>query len=236
MKVIKCANYDEVSRAAADIMAAQIIMKPNCVLGLATGSTPIGMYADLAARNLDFSNVTTFNLDEYYPLDKANSQSYHYFMTENLYSKVNLIPEKTHIPDGSSKNADVECQNYDASIDAHGGIDLQILGIGQNGHIGFNEPADVLDAYTHVTGLTQNTIDANSRFFESRDEVPTQAITMGVGTIMKAKKILLMACGAEKADVVKAVLGKVIDPNIPATILAAHADVTIIADSAALGE
>lgn len=236
MRIIKCNNYEELSQKAADFVAAQIILKPNCVLGLPTGSTPIGMYERLTSMELDFSEVTTFNLDEYYPIQRTNEQSYYYFMNKHLYSKVNLCQDNIFIPNGSAANAEQECLNYEKAIKEHGGLDMQVLGIGQNGHIGFNEPGEMLNSYTHITKLTQNTIEANARFFENMDEVPKQALTMGVATIMRAKRILLLASGKEKARVVKALSGSVIDPEIPATILAAHNDVTVIADSAALGE
>lgn len=236
MRIIKCNNYEELSQKAADFVAAQIILKPNCVLGLPTGSTPIGMYERLTSMGLDFSEVTTFNLDEYYPIPRTNEQSYYYFMNKHLYSKVNLCQDNIFIPNGSAENAEQECLNYEKAIKEHGGLDMQVLGIGQNGHIGFNEPGEMLNSYTHITKLTQNTIEANARFFETMDEVPKQALTMGVATIMRAKRILLLASGKEKARVVKALSGSVIDPEIPATILAAHNDVTVIADSAALGE
>ena len=236
MRIIRCANYEEMSKKAAEFVSAQIMLKPDCVLGLPTGSTPIGMYARLAEMELDFSKVTTFNLDEYYPIAKSNEQSYHYFMNENLYSKVNLMPENIHIPNGETQNPEKECADYERAIAASGGLDLQVLGIGQNGHIGFNEPGDMLNSFTHVTRLTQNTIEANARFFSSADEVPKQALTMGVATIMRARRILLLASGANKARVVKALQGSMIDPEIPATILAAHNDVTVIADVEALGE
>lgn len=235
MKIIECTDYNEMSKVAAGFIAAQVTLKPNCVLGLATGSTPIGMYEAVAEMGLDFSKVTTFNLDEYYPIEQKNSQSYHYFMTENFYSKVNLKKENIFIPCGEAKDADAECKAYEEKIEAHGGIDLQVLGIGQNGHIGFNEPDSTLFAYTHVTGLTQNTIEANSRFFDSIDEVPTKALTMGVATILKSKRIILLASGANKADAVRALTSGIIDPMCPASLLAAHNDVTIIADKAALG-
>ncbi len=236
MRIIKCNSYEELSQKAAEFVAAQVMLKPDCVLGLPTGSTPIGMYERLTAMGLDFSEVTTFNLDEYYPIQRTNEQSYYYFMNHHLYSKVNLRSENIFIPNGASEDAAQECANYEQTIKVRGGLDMQVLGIGQNGHIGFNEPGEMLNAYTHITQLTQNTIEANARFFESMDEVPKQALTMGVGTIMRAKKILLLASGKEKARVVKALSGSVIDPKIPATILAAHNDVTVIADGAALGE
>ena len=236
MRIIKCANYEELSQKAADFVAAQITLKPDCVLGLPTGSTPIGMYARLTSMDIDFSQVTTFNLDEYYPIKQANPQSYHYFMNENLYSKVNLKKENIFIPNGETEEPEEECARYEQAIKEHGGLDLQVLGIGQNGHIGFNEPGDMLNSYTHITKLTQNTIEANARFFDDMSEVPKQALTMGVATIMRARRILLLASGSSKTRVVKALQGSVIDPEIPATILAAHNDVTVIADLAALGE
>ena len=236
MRIIRCANYEELSQKAAEFVAAQITLKPDCVLGLPTGSTPIGMYARLVEMGMDFSEVTTFNLDEYYPIKKDNPQSYHYFMTENLYSKVNLKPENIYIPNGETTDPAAECKNYEKSILTCGGLDMQVLGIGQNGHIGFNEPGEMLNSYTHVTKLTQNTIEANARFFNSMDDVPKQALTMGVATIMRARRILLLASGKSKARVVHALQGSVIDPEIPATILAAHNDVTVIADAEALGE
>ena len=236
MRFIICENYEELSKKAAEFVAAQIILKPDCSLGLATGSTPIGMYKNLTESDIDFSDVVTFNLDEYYPISKENDQSYHYFMTKHLYSKVNLKKENIFIPNGETDNPEKECADYEEKIKVHDGIDLQVLGIGQNGHIGFNEPSGALNSYTHITDLTENTIQANSRFFNSIDEVPTRALTMGVATIMRARKILLLASGKEKAKVVKALMGSVIDPEIPATILAAHNDVTVIVDKEAASE
>ena len=236
MRFIVCEDYDELSKKAAEFVSAQIMLKPNCNLGLATGSTPIGMYKNLVDMNLDFSEVTTFNLDEYYPILRSNPQSYHYFMTEHLYKWVNLKKDHIFIPNGETKDPAQECIDYEKAIAEHGGLDLQILGIGQNGHIGFNEPSATLNSYTHITDLTQNTIEANSRFFNSIDEVPTKALTMGIATIMRANRILLLASGKEKARVVQALKGNMIDPEIPATILAAHNNVTVIADKAAFSE
>ena len=193
MRVIKCGSYEDMSRTAAKMVSGQIMLKPNSVIGLATGSTPIGMYAELSKLNregeVDFSNTATFNLDEYYPIKRDNDQSYYYFMNEHLYSKVNLKPENVHIPNGSAADVDAECANYDAEIERRGGIDLQILGIGNNGHIGFNEPADELNSRTHLTALTDNTIEANSRFFASSDDVPRHAITMGMATDRKSTRL-----------------------------------------------
>ena len=193
MRLILCENYDEVSKAAAKIMASQLILKPASVLGLATGSTPLGMYKILAEMNqrgdIDFSEVKSYNLDEYYPLDASNDQSYRYFMNENLFSKVNINIENTHVPCGTAPDPEKECEDYEKMIESSGGIDLQVLGIGQNGHIGFNEPGASLNSRTHLTDLTENTINANSRFFASEDDVPRQALTMGIGTILRAKRL-----------------------------------------------
>ena len=235
MQVILCKNYDEISKKAAEIVAEQIEKKPNSVLGLATGSSPVGMYRELAAMNLDFSKVTAFNLDEYYPISKDNAQSYHYFMNKHLYSKVNLKAENIHIPSGEAKDAEKECQRYDDMIAQSGGIDLQILGIGKNGHIGFNEPSERLDCKTHLTSLTQSTIEANSRFFASEADVPKKAITMGVGAILKAKKIVLIASGADKAHAVGELLKNEVSTSVPASVLNVHRDAVLLCDSEAYG-
>ncbi len=240
MQVYVCNSYDEVSDKAAKLIASQVTLKPNCILGLATGSTPIGLYERLgkmyADGELDFSEVKTFNLDEYYPISHDNDQSYHYFMNSNLFSKVNIKPENIHIPDGECADPEAECKAYDAAIEASEGVDIQILGIGQNGHIGFNEPGRNLVAGTHLTGLTESTIKANSRFFETEQDVPKKALTMGISTILKSKKIILMACGASKADAVKALFDENINTDIPATLLKVHPDVVLICDKEALGQ
>ena len=234
MKLIICNNYEELSQKAAEIVSRQIKDKPDTVLGLATGSSPIGLYHNLAEMNLDFSQVKTYNLDEYYPISRDHNQSYYYFMNQHLYSKVNLKPENIHIPNGSAPDPHAECQEYDNSILAAGGIDLQVLGIGQNGHIGFNEPADHLIAATHLTDLTQNTLEANSRFFDRIEDVPTQALTMGMGTILRAKKIVMVVNGANKHKVLAELLeGDDMTTNNPATLLKMHPDVTIICDKEA---
>ncbi len=234
MRLILCENYEEVSKAAAKIMASQLILKPASVLGLATGSTPVGMYKILAEMNrkgeIDFSEVKSYNLDEYYPLDASNDQSYRYFMNENLFSKVNINIENTHVPCGTAPDPEKECEDYEKMIRESGGIDLQVLGIGQNGHIGFNEPGASLHSKTHLTDLTENTINANSRFFESEADVPRQALTMGIGTILKAKKIILLACGANKHRVVNELLSGGINTDIPASMLKLHPDVVLICD------
>lgn len=239
MRVIICNNYEEISKKAADIVASQVILKPDCVLGLATGSTPIGLYDNLVEKNkageIDFSNVTTFNLDEYYPLAPDNDQSYRYFMNTHLFDRINIDKARTHVPNGLAENPEEEGKAYDEMIAAHGGIDLQVLGIGQNGHIAFNEPDENLVAGTHLTGLTENTIEANSRFFESIDDVPRKALTMGMGSIMKARKIILLANGKSKSAVIKEMLNDNITTSVPATLLKCHPDVVIICDKEAAG-
>lgn len=237
MKLILCKTYEEMSSAAADEVTALLRETPCCTLGLATGSTPVGMYRQLVRRyergDIDFSRVTTFNLDEYYPIAHENPQSYIYFMRENLFDKVNLKPENTHIPDGAASDPEAECRRYEDLLMANGEIDLQILGIGQNGHIGFNEPDGVLHASTHITRLTESTLEANSRFFENSEEMPRRALTMGMGTILKARKILLLACGKSKNSAITALLDDRITTEIPATILKTHPNVTLICDEEA---
>ncbi len=237
MRVIVCENYKEVSKRAAEIVADQLNSKPYSVLGLATGSTPIGMYENLVSMNksgkIDFSSVKSFNLDEYYPIKRDNDQSYHYFMNEHLFSKVNIKPENTHVPNGETDDPQKECDLYEELIERSGGIDLQVLGIGQNGHIGFNEPGTNLCAKTHLTDLTDSTIEANSRFFEKKEDVPTQAITMGISSILKAKKIILLASGSNKKQVVEELMSDSITTNNPATLLKVHPDVILICDKSA---
>ena len=238
MKILKTKNYQDMSRKAANIISAQIILNPESVLGLATGSSPIGVYEQLIDWNrkgdVDFSQIKTVNLDEYQGLQKTNEQSYYYFMHKRLFEHVNILLENTHIPDGMEPDAKKECARYEDVIRSLGGIDLQLLGLGHNGHIGFNEPADVFEEYTHCVDLTQNTIDANKRFFESENAVPRKAYTMGIGTIMKAKRIVLVVGGEDKADILKTVIEGPITPRVPASILKFHPDVTIVADEAAL--
>ncbi len=237
MKLIKVNDYYEMSRKAASIIASQITLKPDSVLGLATGDTPLGMYNELVKlynnKELDFSEVVSFNLDEYYGLDISNKQSYYYFMMNNLFKYINVPAANINIPNGSAENIQKECLRYEEKIKKAGGIDIQVLGIGVNGHIGFNEPDVNFEAKTHLVTLDKSTIQANSRFFINQDDVPTKAISMGIGTIMNSKKILLLACGSAKADIIsKAVKGK-ITPEIPASILQLHQDVTVIVDAAA---
>ena len=238
MKIIAVKNYDEMSRKAANLIGAQVIMKPDCVLGLATGSTPVGTYKNLIAAceagDLDFSQVTSVNLDEYKGLPGDHDQSYRYFMNTNLFDHININKENTNVPNGLVEDGDAECARYNAVIDEVGGIDLQLLGIGGNGHIGFNEPAAIFEKGTHLVTLTEETRQANARFFASIDDVPTHAYTMGVGNIMGAKKVLLLANGEAKAQALYASLFGPVDPQVPASILQLHADVTIIADEAAL--
>ncbi len=240
MRVIVCNDYDEMSRKAAKLVASQIVLKPDCVLGLATGSTPIGLYDNLAQMNkrgeIDFSEVTTFNLDEYYPISPDNEQSYRYFMEHHLFNRVNINKNRTHIPDGTTKDPESECAKYERMIEESGGIDLQILGIGQNGHIGFNEPDNNLNTVTHLTNLTENTIEANSRFFEKKSDVPTRALTMGISSILKSRKIILLASGRTKHKVVRELLNDGINTSVPATMLKVHPDVVLICDKEAYSD
>ena len=228
------------SRKAANIISAQVIMKPDCVLGLATGSTPIGLYQQLVAwyekGDLDFSEVRTVNLDEYKGLSRENDQCYYYFMHHNLFDHVNLPAENSHLPNGMEPDSDKECRRYSELIRSMGGVDLQLLGIGHNGHIGFNEPGDAFDNDVHCVDLTQSTIEANKRFFASADDVPKQAYTMGIKTIMQAKKILIVASGEDKADIVRDAFFGPITPKVPASVLQLHNDVTLVADEAALSK
>ena len=237
MKVIVCKDYQEMSDTAANIMADVMRERPACVLGLATGSTPVGMYKKLIEKNvageIDFSQVTTVNLDEYYPIAPDNDQSYRYFMNANLFDHVNIDKSRTYVPDGMAQNPVAACADYEEVLASVGAPDIQVLGIGQNGHIGFNEPADALEVLTHVTGLTQSTINANARFFASADEVPTQALTMGIGSIMRAKKIIILANGESKRLAVAKLLEGKLDTSCPATMLHLHQDVTLICDEAA---
>ena len=232
MKYIVVNTYDELSNKAADLIAAQILVKPNCVLGLATGSSPVGTYKRLIADNkagkIDFSTVTSVNLDEYVGLDGSNDQSYRYFMNDNLFNHVNIDKAKTFVPNGCAADLAAEGEAYDAMIKELGGIDLQLLGIGLDGHIGFNEPDAYFTGPTHEVKLDESTIEANARFFASKEEVPTTAITMGMLSIMQAKKVLLVANGAKKKEIVEKAFFGPIDPQVPASILQLHPDVTVI--------
>ena len=238
MNIILTDSYEEMSRRAAKLFAAQLTLRPDSVLGLATGSTPLGLYGELArlcaAGEADFSKARSVNLDEYVGLPAAHPQSYRHFMDEHLFSRVNVARENTYLPDGAAKDLDAACSAYDRRIRELGGIDLQLLGLGHDGHIGFNEPGDCFVPGTHVVALAERTIDANARFFASRDEVPRRAITMGIGQILQARRIVLLVSGADKAEVLyKAVRGPV-TPLLPASVLQLHADVTLIGDRAAL--
>jgi len=232
MKLTVTNSYEKLSELAAEYIAAQVILKPDSVLGLATGSSPVGVYKCLVEKFnkgcLDFSEVISINLDEYVGLDGSHEQSYRYFMQDHLFNYVNIKPENTFVPNGCASDLAAECSEYDARVTRLGGIDLQLLGIGPDGHIGFNEPDDHFTAETHVVDLLPSTIEANSRFFSSVDEVPKQAVSMGMGSIMKAKKILLIANGKAKKDVLMEALNGKITPNLPASLLQLHRDVTVI--------
>ena len=238
MKIVRARDYSDMSRKAANIVSAQIIMKNNCVLGLATGSTPIGTYEQLVEwynkGDLDFSEVTTVNLDEYRGIEKENPQSYFYFMRDKLFSKVNIDMDNTHIPDGMDEDAEHACREYDRIIKKCGGIDLQLLGLGHNGHIGFNEPGTAFEAQTHLVDLTDTTIKANQRFFKDDENVPKQAYTMGIKSIMQARKIVVVVSGRDKAEALNLAVTGPITPNIQASVLQLHNDVTIVADEEAL--
>lgn len=240
MRIYKAKDYVDMSRKAANIVSAQVIMKPNCVLGLATGSTPIGLYKQLVEwynkGDLDFSEVMTVNLDEYKGLSRDNDQSYYYFMHQNLFDHVNIPAENTYLPNGMEPDSQKECQEYTDLLQSLGGVDLQLLGIGHNGHIGFNEPGEAFDKQVHCVNLTQSTIEANKRFFASADDVPKQAYTMGIKTIMQAKKILIVASGENKAEIVRDAFFGPITPKVPASVLQLHNDVTLVADEAALSK
>ena len=240
MKIYKAKDYKDMSRKAANIISAQVIMKPNCVLGLATGSTPIGTYDQLVEwynkGDLDFSEVTTVNLDEYKGLPRTNDQSYYYFMHQHLFDRVNIDPERTNVPNGMEPDAEKECGRYEELIRSLGGVDLQLLGLGHNGHIGFNEPGEAFEKETHCVDLTDSTIEANKRFFASADDVPKQAYTMGIKTIMQAKKILIVVNGENKADIVERAFFGPVTPEVPASILQLHNDVTLVGDEAALAK
>jgi len=237
MRIVVVDNYEEMSKRAALMITSQVMLKPDSVLGLATGDTPLGMYKELIKlynkREVDFKEVRTFNLDEYYGIDKENPQSYYNYMNTNLFNTINIARKNINMPDGMAKDVDSSCVNYENKIKELGGIDMQVLGIGGNGHIGFNEPDVNFEAETHLVNLDEETIEANSRFFKSIKDVPVKAISMGIKTIMSSKKIILLANGLNKAKAIeKAVNGK-INPSIPASILQLHNDVTIIIDKKA---
>lgn len=237
MNIVIAKDYSEMSRIAANEFAHAIHANPSCVMGLATGSTPIGMYECLVeefrAGTLNFSYSTTFNLDEYCGIAPTDPNSYRYFMDENLFSHINIQPQNIHLPNGNASDLEKECLSYEDAIAIADGIDIQLLGLGNNGHIGFNEPACSFPVTTHVVDLAQSTIEANSRFFETSSDVPRQAITMGIGTIMKARKIVLLASGDGKADIVKRAFFGPVTPEVPASVLQLHRDVTVIVDDSA---
>lgn len=237
MKIMITKTYEELSRKAGNLFASQLILKPNSVIGLATGSSPVGMYQELIRiyneGDIDFNEVVSFNLDEYIGLSPDNEQSYHYFMQKNLFSHINIRPENIHIPSGIALDMEVAAKTYDKLIEEAGGIDIQILGIGNNGHIGFNEPDVKFEARTHIVELEKDTIEANARFFHSIEEVPTRAISMGIKNIMQSRKIVLIATGEGKAKAVQGMIEGPITPELPASVLQLHPDVTIILDEAA---
>lgn len=234
MKLIVCDNYDEVSEKAAQLVEAQILVDDHSVLGLATGSTPLGLYERLVegvtSRGISYKNVRTINLDEYLGLDKGHSESYRTFMSTNLFDKIDIVTENTYIPDGIPDSPEEECLRYEQVIDSVGPIDLQILGIGTNGHIGFNEPGTDSNSLTHVVELVASTRESNARFFPSIDEVPTHAITTGIKSILKSEKIILLASGKSKAEAVKTLLSKNVNESFPASFLWNHKDVTLLVD------
>lgn len=230
-------NYDEVSNFAAKMLSDFINEKPECVLGLATGETPIGMYKKLIEYNrekvVDFSRVKSFNLDEYRGLSGSHPQSYRYFMDKSFFDHINIDKHNTFIPDGTCENVKKECSDYEDKINEAGGIDIQVLGIGSNGHIGFNEPSSELYVYTHLANLTEETMKANSRFFKSGEEIPDKAITVGIGQIMKAKRIILLASGSNKADIIGRLFNGKISTENPSSMLQVHPSVAVIVDKEA---
>lgn len=240
MVIYKTKNYTDMSRKAANIISAQVIMKPDCVLGLATGSSPLGTYKQLIdwyqTGDLDFSKVSSVNLDEYRGLSPEHEQSYRYFMNTNFFDHINIDKSRTFVPDGLVSDVERFCKDYDRLIEEVGGVDLQLLGLGHNGHIGFNEPSDAFPRNTHCVDLTPSTIDANKRFFDSEEDVPRQALTMGIRNIMMAKKIVVVVSGEDKSEALREVVCGPITPKVPGSILQLHPDVAIIADEAALSK
>jgi glucosamine-6-phosphate deaminase len=238
MKIYCTQDYKAMSRKAANILSAQVILNPNSVLGLATGSTPIGTYQQLIdwykKGDLDFENVTSINLDEYEGLAPDHDQSYRYFMQKNFFDHINIRPENTYVPNGMAADLEAECRRYNSVIEKYGPIDIQLLGMGHNGHIGFNEPGRAFELNTHVVDLTQSTIEANARFFSSADEVPKRALTMGIKTIMQAKRVLVVVSGEDKAEIVERAFAGPVTTQVPASILQMHPDVTLVGDQAAL--
>ena len=240
MQVYVAESYADMSRKAANILSAQVILKPDTVMGLATGSSPVGTYQQLIEwykkGDLDFAQVRTVNLDEYAGLAPEHSQSYRRFMQENFFDHINIPRENTHVPNGLAPDLEAECRRYNQVIQSLGGIDIQLLGMGHNGHIGFNEPGQAFELETHVVNLTDNTIEANARFFASPDEVPRQAITMGIKSIMQAQRIVMVVSGADKADIVRAAFAGPVVPQVPASILQMHPNFILVGDKAALSK
>jgi glucosamine-6-phosphate deaminase len=238
MKIYCTQDYKAMSRKAANILSAQVILNPSSVLGLATGSTPIGTYQQLIdwykKGDLDFEKVTSINLDEYAGLAPDHDQSYRYFMQKNFFDHINIRPENTYVPNGMAADLEAECRRYNSVIEKYGPIDIQLLGMGHNGHIGFNEPGRAFELNTHVVELTQSTIEANARFFSSVDEVPKRALTMGIKTIMQAKRVLVVVSGEDKAEIVECAFAGPVTTQVPASILQMHPDVTLVGDQAAL--
>jgi glucosamine-6-phosphate isomerase len=240
MKLIQAKDYKDMSRKAANFLSAQVILKENSVLGLATGGTSEGIYEQLAEwyrkGDIDFSAVSSVNLDEYVGLDGSSERSYRYFMNHHLFRHINIKEGNCHLPDGKAEDIENECKRYDHLIEKLGGIDMQLLGIGENGHIGFNEPDEAFEQMTHCVSLKENTIEANARYFPSRDEVPKQAITMGIKAIMQARSIVLCASGARKADILQKVLFGPVTPEVPGSILQMHPRLIVVADEEALAK
>ena len=239
LKILRTKDYADMSRKTANLISAQIILKPDCVLGLATGSSPVGAYMKLVdwykKGDVDFSRVRTVNLDEYLGLPRENDQSYYYFMHHNLFDHVNLPEGASNLPNGMAEDMNAECARYDALIRSLGGVDLQLLGIGHDGHIGFNEPGEAFELETHCVDLTAETIEANKRFFDGNvDLVPKQAYTMGIKTIMQARKVLMVANGKGKAEIIKKAFFGPVTPEVPASILQMHPDFTLVGDEEAL--
>ena len=238
MELVRAKDYNDMSRKAANVISAQVILKPNSVLGLATGDTPKGTYLQLAEwqkkGDCSFAKASSYNLDEYVGLTPDHPQSYHYFMRKNFFDLVDIDLANTHVPDGAADDVEQACVDYDRIVAEAGYPDLQLLGIGRNGHIGFNEPDDHFARGTHVVDLTESTIEANSRLFDSVDEVPRQAVSMGIQTIMYARRILILASGEDKAKAVRDMVYGLITPQVPASILQLHPNCTVIADEAAL--
>lgn len=240
MKIYETTDYDSMSRKAAGIIFSHVTLRPDCVLGLATGSTPVGTYNQLSEwcknGDLSFAETRSVNLDEYRGLAPDHPQSYRYFMQENLFGHIDIKRENTNVPDGLASDPDAECRRYNEVIRSMGGIDLQLLGLGHNGHIGFNEPDGSFQLETHLVDLTESTIRANTRFFNNEDEVPRQAFTMGIKNIMDARQVLVIVSGEAKADIVLRAFAGEVCPQIPASILQMHPNFTLIGDSAALSK